>query len=119
MLRGLLITHTVTFLCFCSPQSSTILSHCEYSVLRLSKTGRTVGGTDSRLDGWSVGRTDKSKYRILCILTGMFFLVKDHFLWVRNFERFPDLEKLARGWPWPVQKTWAPSCLENSGHGAL
>ena len=27
-------------------------------VLRLSKTGRTVGRTDSRLDGWSVGRTD-------------------------------------------------------------
>ena len=27
--------------------------------LRLSKTGRTVGGTDSRLDGWSVGRTDE------------------------------------------------------------
>ena len=26
-------------------------------VLRLSKTGRTVGQTDSRLDGWSVGRT--------------------------------------------------------------
>ena len=25
--------------------------------LRLSKTGRTVGRTDSRLDGWSVGRT--------------------------------------------------------------
>ena len=28
-------------------------------VLRLSKTGRTVGRTDSRLDGWSVGRTDE------------------------------------------------------------
>ena len=27
--------------------------------LRLSKTGRTVGRTDSRLDGWSVGRTDE------------------------------------------------------------
>ena len=27
-------------------------------VVRLSKTGRTVGRTDSRLDGWSVGRTD-------------------------------------------------------------
>ena len=26
-------------------------------VLRLSKTGRTVGRTDSRLNGWSVGRT--------------------------------------------------------------
>ena len=26
-------------------------------VLRFSKTGRTVGRTDSRLDGWSVGRT--------------------------------------------------------------
>ena len=26
-------------------------------VLRLSKTERTVGRTDSRLDGWSVGRT--------------------------------------------------------------
>ena len=27
--------------------------------LRLSKTGRTVGRTDSRLDGWSVGRTNE------------------------------------------------------------
>ena len=26
--------------------------------LRLSKTGRTVGPTDSRLDGWSVGQTN-------------------------------------------------------------
>ena len=26
-------------------------------VLRLSKTGRTVGRTDSRVNGWSVGRT--------------------------------------------------------------
>ena len=26
-------------------------------VLRLSKSGRTVGRTGSRLDGWSVGRT--------------------------------------------------------------
>ena len=27
--------------------------------LRLSKTGRTVGWTDSRLDGWMGGRTDR------------------------------------------------------------
>ena len=27
--------------------------------LRHSKTGRTGGRTDSRLDGWSVGRTDE------------------------------------------------------------
>ena len=27
------------------------------SVLRLSKSGRIVGRTGSRLDGWSVGRT--------------------------------------------------------------
>ena len=27
-------------------------------VVRLSRTGRTVGRTDSRLDGWSVRRTD-------------------------------------------------------------
>ena len=31
-------------------------------VLRLSKTGRTVGRTDSRLDAWSVGRTDMSPH---------------------------------------------------------
>ena len=27
-------------------------------VVRLSKTGRTVGRTDSRLDAWSAGTTD-------------------------------------------------------------
>ena len=43
----------------CALNRARILALSTIHDLRLSKTGRTVGRADSRLDGWSVGRTDE------------------------------------------------------------
>ena len=43
----------------CALNSARILALSTIHDLRLSKTGRTVGRADSRLVGWSVGRTDE------------------------------------------------------------
>ena len=43
-------------------------------VLRLSKSGRTVGQTGSRLDGWSVGRT-MIHFGLCCVDNDPFWVV--------------------------------------------
>ena len=43
-------------------------------VLRLSKSGRTVGRTRSRLDGWSVGRT-MIHFGLCCVENDLFWVV--------------------------------------------
>ena len=48
-------------------------------VLRLSKTGRTVGRADSRWDGWSVGRTNERLVRQVNLSKGQTPFIRSDF----------------------------------------